>query len=452
MASPHHFSARAQRLALATATAMLVLTGAATAQDSVAPITIVINQSPWFEGFRNVVEAYEEETGNTVELDVNPFAGSLEKQRAAVRSEESPYDILIMNAGFYPEFYHGGFVKPLQEIDPGFELDDAVYTFDDSVYFDAATGTTNPDTGLLMSVPINPNIPLLFYRADLYAELGLEVPETFDQLLANAKAIHSPPERYGIVQRGARETFAVTYDFFPYLWGFGGDFFEDQKTADYDIVINNERGKTALDYYLQLAEVAGHPQTAGQSQSQVIQNMLTGKAGNIIVVIAAWPQMDDPNKSMVPGAVGFAVPPHAEGYESAPPLGHWLGGIPHNIPEERQQAALAFLDWFQTYDAQKTYAEGGGPPVREDVLRSDMAEQEEFRWMPALADGLASTRSTFTFPESAEVLAITELRLNQAISGELGSAQALNLMAEEIAKVMRDAGYETSLLEPLPEN
>ena len=52
----------------------------------VAPITIVINQSPWFDSFRKTVELYEKETGNKVELDVNPFAGSLEKQRNSVRA------------------------------------------------------------------------------------------------------------------------------------------------------------------------------------------------------------------------------------------------------------------------------------------------------------------------------------------------------------------------------
>ncbi len=54
-----------------------------------APITIVINQSPWFESFRKTVELYEKETGNKVELDVNPFAGSLEKQRNSVRAAKA---------------------------------------------------------------------------------------------------------------------------------------------------------------------------------------------------------------------------------------------------------------------------------------------------------------------------------------------------------------------------
>ena len=116
----------------ATLAASALALSASLAAAEEAPITIVINQSPWFPGFQAVVEAYEDETGNTVELDVNPFAGSLEKQRTVVRADESPFDILIMNAGFFVEFYTGGFIAPLQEIDASFELSDDIYTFDDS--------------------------------------------------------------------------------------------------------------------------------------------------------------------------------------------------------------------------------------------------------------------------------------------------------------------------------
>ena len=74
------------------------------AATSVAPITIVINQSPWFNGFRKLVEIYEKDTGNKVTLDVNPFAGTLEKQRTSVRAKEGIFDLLPLNGLFFPEF------------------------------------------------------------------------------------------------------------------------------------------------------------------------------------------------------------------------------------------------------------------------------------------------------------------------------------------------------------
>ena len=423
-----------------------VFAGPIAAQDQV-PITIVINQSPWFPGFQSVVELYEEQTGNEVELDINPFAGSLEKQRTAVRAETSPFDILIMNAGFFIEFYTGGFVEPLKNIDPDFSLNPDIYTFDDSVYWDAENQRIDPEAAL-MAVPINPFIPLLHYRADLYEEHGLEVPQTWDELYANAEALHNPPERYGISQRGQRGAFDVTFDVLPYIWSHGGGIFADQKGGDFTVAINSPETLAGMETYLRLADNVGHPSTAGQTQTNVIQNMATGRAGHILAVPAPA-QFDDPTQSAVVGDVGYAPPPGTAEYPSSPGLGHWLAGIPVNIPDERQQAALAFLEWFQTDEAQRAYAEAGSPPVSRAVLESEMAEQEEYRYMQALAEALPNARLSFTIPEASQVLAITELRFNQAISGELELKEALNTAAEEISQVMTDAGYDAPTGEPL---
>ena len=415
-----------------------------------APITIVINQSPWFAGFQKITELYQEQTGNQVNLDVNPFAGSLEKQRSAVRSAQSPFDILVINAGFFVEMYAGGFLMPLKQIDAGFALDPGIYTFDDSVFWNAKTKLPDAQDGVLMTVPINPFIPLLHYRSDLYADKNLKVPETWDELLANAKALNDPPSIYGISQRGARGAFDVTYDMLPYISSHGGGIFKDQKSGDFTVIINSPETLAGLNTYLTLMKEAGHPSTAGQSQANVIQNMATGKAGHIIAVLAAS-TFDDPNKSIVVDQVGFAPPPHAAGYPSSPPLGHWLGGIPKNVRPERQKAALAFLTWFQTEAAQKAYAEAGSPPVSRTVLESDMAKEARYRWMPALAEALPNARLTFVIPEAAEILAVTELGFNQAIAGDLPPAMALNKMAAEIAPIMTKAGYKAPSLPPLPE-
>lgn len=441
-------------LAIATllilAVAVPGLAGSAAAGQKEAPITIVINQSPWFNGFQGLVEAYEKQTGNKVTLDVNPFAGTLEKQRNSVREKEGQYDLLLLNGAFFPEFYAGGFMIPLNDLDPGFQLDPQVATFDDTPWWDANRKVVNRQTGKLMSVPINPNIPLLYYRKDLYDKAGLKVPKTFDELLANAKKLHNPPSIYGIVQRGSRGLTEITYDFFPYLIGFGGSVFKDEKAGDFTVTINSPESKKAFDYYIQLAKEAGHPQTGAQAQAQVIQNLVTGKAAHVMMVIAAWAQVDDPTKSAVVGKIEFAVPPAAPGHKPGPGIGHFLGAIPRNVPKDRQMAALAFLKWFQTREAQVIYTKAGAPPVRLDVLNDPgLNQQREFRWMKPLAEGLATARILWTVTEGAQVSAVLDLRLNQAITGEMSSTEALNKSAEELYEIVKKAGYKTGRLPDL---
>src|SRR5918993_3546946 len=125
-------------LALAAGALGMAASEPALAQPKQAPITVVINQSPWFAGFAKLVEAYEKETGNKITLDVNPFAGAAEKQRNSVRAREGIFDLLPMNSAYMAEFYHGGFMTPLEEIDPTFKLDPEIISYDDTAWWDEA--------------------------------------------------------------------------------------------------------------------------------------------------------------------------------------------------------------------------------------------------------------------------------------------------------------------------
>ena len=219
--------------------------------------------------------------------------------------------------------------------------------------------------------------------------------------------------------------------------------------GDYTVTLNNEAGRTALDYYLRLAKEAGHPQTASLDQAEVIQNMLTGKAAHISVVVSAWSQMDDPDKSAVVDKVEFAVTPHAEGFSTGPGLGHWLGGIARNVPDDRKRSALEFLRWFQTKEAQLAYAKVGGIPVSAASYRDPIAQERRYRWMKPLGEALPHAVNIYQFPEASEVISILELGLNQAVAGNSTSVQALNGMAEQIFGVMSKRGYNTGKLPAL---
>jgi hypothetical protein len=211
------------RCALGTVVALAVLIlGACPAwtAEKVEPITVNINQSPWFDGFRKLVELYETETGNAVKLNVNPYLGSLEASRNSVRASEGFAHLVVVDNNWVVEFYAGGFLTPLTDLDPRFKLEDGVNTYDDTIFWDSRARTFNRKTGKLLGVPINGNVEVVFYREDLYKEKGLKVPDTWDELMANAKALHDPPRRYGIVHYDDRNF--VASNFVAYNFSFGG--------------------------------------------------------------------------------------------------------------------------------------------------------------------------------------------------------------------------------------
>lgn len=49
------------------------------------------------------------------------------------------------------------------------------------------------------SVPVDGWTQMLVYRADLFAEKGLEPPNSYANVLAAVEALHNPPEMYGFV-------------------------------------------------------------------------------------------------------------------------------------------------------------------------------------------------------------------------------------------------------------
>ena len=79
-------------------------------------LTMLINQSPWFDGFRKTLEMYEEETGASIELDVNPYPAMSEKIRNSIRAPEGIYDIVITSTEFMSTYSDSGEFRNINDI------------------------------------------------------------------------------------------------------------------------------------------------------------------------------------------------------------------------------------------------------------------------------------------------------------------------------------------------
>jgi multiple sugar transport system substrate-binding protein len=407
------------------------------AQDQTT-IAIAINQSPWYPSFEKIVGIYQEETGNRVELRVFTFEGLLEKTLNAANTQSFEFDIYNLNEGWCATFYDGGFVTPISEINPDFELDPEVIEYGNLTRW-------NPDIQFfaedapVYGLPINGNIQLLFYRADLYEELGLEPPETWDDAINAAKAIaEQQSDVYGYATRGQAAGFAVTWDFLPVLRGFGGDVFANPPD-DWTVILDNEAGQKAIELFVELLSYGpSDPQNIGQAE--VIALMQNGQLLQTHLANAAWASMDDEAASSVAGLVNYApVPRPAEGEHSAT-SGIWVMGIPSQIEDTQKQAAYDFLSWLMTKDAQMQYAQAGGVVTREDVYNSELAEDETFRYMRAYSESVPYIEKGLTYSFSPRLLEITEQRLQDIAGSLLEPQEGLTQMANEIRALMEELG------------
>jgi multiple sugar transport system substrate-binding protein len=175
----------------------------------------------------------------------------------------------------------------------------------------------------------------------------------------------------------------------------------------------------------------------------MFQLMATGKAAQIIGVVAASAQFEDPNKSAVVGKIDAAVIPRGEGGSHASRAGHWIAAIARNVPRERQLAALQFLRWFQTLDHQLAYTRYGAVPVRTDLGTSELARDPKFRFLKAQAENSRVARMYAVVPESPQMTSIISLRLNECIIGKASVPETLNRAAAEVRELMTRAGRKT---------
>jgi multiple sugar transport system substrate-binding protein len=415
-----------------------------------ADITVLVGSTPWYPAFEKAVGLYEQQTGNHIKLDVTPFGNILEKAHNPVRSGQSPYGLMTLDTQWTIEFYEGGFLSPLTDIDAAFVMPKEVLAYGDSGYWNAQKRWRTADGGKLMAYTVLGNVQLLYFRGDLLKQAGIAPPATWNDVLAACTKLAKPPATYGFVARGEKGN-GIRYDWQSVMLAEGAQVVKNPEAGDYTVTINSPQAKAALDLYIELLKRCGPPNFGSLGQGDVIQLLATGKAPLGDVVTAAFASFEDPNKSAVVGKLETAPLPSGAGGARGAVIGNWNAVVPKNAPDAQKKAALAFSRWFLTYDAQRAFAEAGGIPNRSDVYTSDLAKNPKYRWMPAYLETQQFARQELGYAEGAQVEQILGLRLNQALIGEMSSGKALNSAAAEIEALFRKNGRRTGVLAPLPE-
>jgi multiple sugar transport system substrate-binding protein len=411
--------------------------------ETTPPITILINDSPWFPGFEALVNRYMEETGNEVNLNVTPFPGMLEKSRNAVQANESEFDILNLNEQWYVPFYAGGLVTPIHEIDPDFTLDPEVIEYAGATRWDPELGYSSPD-GELYGLPINGNIQIYLYRTDLFEEKGIEVPQTWDEVAEVAEVFNDPPNMYGFSIR----TVGGDWEYQAYLQSYGASIIDfDAETGEWEVGLASDAAIEATNTWLNLGRTYGPKNYANMSQADNLALMASGQLAQIHMVGAAAPNFQNPDKSAVVGKIGAAVVPGSTPENRATISGIWVMGIPHNLPPERQKAALAFLEWALTKDAQIFYAKSGAIPVRQDVYEELADDPDLGWWMKAMGDSTPYIKAQPRLLETPQIVEVVNRRLGQIVIDELTVEEGLAEASQEIYDILVEGGYDVKALE-----
>ena len=254
-------------------------------------------RTPWLDAYRRLAAAYEDVSGIRIVLREFPYDGLYTQQVNAIQSNALPFDVFQIDEAGLWNFFENEWVVPFGEIDEKFAVDDGILTYAGLPFWNSATKTSNSQ-GEVMGYPINGNMDLFVYRKDVYDELGLGVPTTWDEALHNAQAAKkSGKVQYGHVPRAqaTQNGLSITYEFMPVFYSYGGSWFADEG-KDWTPTINSDGGIAAATMFRDLA-LTGPEETMTIGQAEVISLMQGGRAMQTHAVAAAANQFLDPDKS-----------------------------------------------------------------------------------------------------------------------------------------------------------
>lgn len=324
-------------------------------------LRVLVHGDPTFMVMENLKRQFEQIIGT----NISQRAFSIDRLRnEALRNAErksSKYDIIAVDLPWIGEFAEKGVLLPLDACLDTDRLDPP--DFHTAGWMAAHWG------GRPYGVPSQTTPELLFYRKDLFAEAGLEPPDTSDKLIAAAQHFHEPHRgRYGIAWNAARGT-ALGHQFLMTCADFGqpilnlhpvaGGYDADTgKRSDILPTIDTPLARDACEYMLQLLEYSP-PDILSMSWYERVRPYANGKIAMAYGYTLLAPYFERDSSSPAYGNTGYL--PHPAGPKGRPlaPVGGYVLGIPANLAPERRAAAAEALIVFTSPEAQKLYVMHG---------------------------------------------------------------------------------------------
>ncbi len=301
---------------------------------------------------------FEKETGIKVNLELYGEGQLREKCTTEFLAGSSTIDAFLMSPlQDMTAYSNNGWVEPLDKYleDPSFDWKD----------FSSApmNQIKIKSTGEIGALPLYSSVQLMFYRKDVFEEKGITPPKTYDELIAVCEKVNNPSDNfYAIACRG--EKVALTSQFSPFLYGFGGSYFKDGASA-----FNTPEATEAVKFYGKLLGTYA-PQgilTAGYSQMTQLFN--AGQVAMCIDAIALYQTLIDANESAYYDKVGVA--PIPEGPAGRQSYKQVVWGSSIYSGSKNKEAAWEFLKFVAGKDVAAYITPVGMPSFRASVWEDE---------------------------------------------------------------------------------
>ena len=315
---------------------------------------------------------FEKMTGAKINIIAVPFSDLYQKLLTDWASGTNSVDAAVFAPQWMVDYVSGGY---LEDLGPRIAKDKALQWDQIAPFFRDFSANFEGKTYL---IPLDGDFHMLYYRTDVFEKAGLKPPTTWDEYLADAKALNGK-DFNGDGSKGfgsciAKKRNAQSYWFVTDIAGSmiqskgtaQGTFFD---TKDMKPLIDNDAFRKALDFLKELGKY-GPPNELNMDVSDTRPLFVSGKCalnldwGDVGVLAI------DPKSSKVIDKTGAAITPGSkevlnwgtgkleactkencpyaiDGVNHAPyaAFGGWSGGINAKAKDKVKDAAFAFLSY-----------------------------------------------------------------------------------------------------------
>lgn len=410
------------------------------------PFRILASLDPTFRTLAKKTSSLDELCGGKVKVETLPLDAL---HGAILRNAERPvsqYDLVAVDLPWIGQLAICGVIEPLDGI-----MSEARYITTD--FHGAALRGCGWD-GKTYGLPIQPTVELLFCRSDLFAEAGLEIPRTTEDLLRAARVLdRASINTAGIVMNYGRGT-PVAHTFLQTLADFGQPLIDLRRIGeDFDLErIEGEHfrprlvadgARHAAEFLLELLQFA-HPESLACDWDKRIALFTNGHAAMTYgwsIRAAAFELNED---APAHGAVHFLPHPPAPGARTVSPIGGFALSIPTRLDEGRRRKAWKMLEYLTRPELMKWYVQNGNLTSARFSTSADPEVRAKSDLIAAV-DGMERRGEVQIWPrppvpEFSDILRILGEDIHTMLRRETGPANALASAQNRIDALMRANG------------
>lgn len=388
-----------------------------------------INLIGWPFDIMDFYTAEIEKCGEVDNIDVNAqmqdFTATKDTFRLAMSGgDESPFDIMHVADTGINEFGNAGWLLPLNDLVDKYREE---YDLDD--ISEAGWKGASID-GVIYGIPATANTLHLAYRSDLLEKYGLEVPKTYDEVIAICEAMADEPSIDLVFTQDFSAGWAWENEFFSFIRAHGGDYLNDDNTPAF----NGPAGVAAVTQMKAVADACMGPEGLAMGYEAAEIAMNTGAQAMVHIWASNTASMFDPEQSDFVDVIKFAPAPAA--VPGGPLVGsawHDYYTIPATTPNDTDLIFRIIMESLD-YESQLGAADLG--IVTRTSIKKGLPN------LPAASETIANGVGIYP-PNPAIALAQTALwnYLPFVGTGEMTPQEALDAAAEEYTAEAKAQGY-----------